>query len=101
MIKSKAEDQTSTKRCCSSIAEAITAAVRPRSFVSPLLLAILSFIYRKYVAKELITILHKLGFAEGYDGIERLNTAFLEADGMQQDFSGSFLQIVWDNAVKM
>ena len=99
-IKSKAEDQTSTNRRCSSIAEAIIAAARPRSFVSPLLLAISSFIYRKYAAKELITILHKLGFAEGYDEIERLNTAFLEADGMQQGFSGSFLQTLWDNSDK-
>ena len=41
-----------------------------------------------------------MGFVEGYDEIERLNTAFLEADGMQQDFSGSFLQTVWDNADK-
>ena len=35
LIKSKVEDQTSTNRRCSSIAEAIIAAVRPRSFVSP------------------------------------------------------------------
>ena len=88
LIKPKAEDQTSTNRCCSSIADAIIAAVRPRSFVFPLLLGISSFIYQKYAANELITILHKLGFAQGYDEIEWLNTAFLEADGMQQDFSG-------------
>ena len=91
LIKSKAEDQTSTNRRCSSIIEAIIAAVIPRSFVSALLLATSSFIYRKYAAKELITILHKLEFAEGYDETEWLNTAFLEADGMQQDFSGSLL----------
>ena len=41
-----------------------------------------------------------MGFAEGYDEIEGLNTDFLDADGMQQDFSGSFLQTVWDNADK-
>ena len=41
-----------------------------------------------------------MGFAEGYDEIERLNAALLESDGIEQDFSGSFLQTVWDNADK-
>ena len=50
------------------------------------------------VQKDLLVLNHN-SFADGYDEIDRLNCAFLEA-GWSRDEFDDFLQIVWDNADK-
>ena len=52
LIKSKAQDQKCVNRRCASIGQAIISAVRPQSFISPLLLGISAYIHQRYASKE-------------------------------------------------
>ena len=53
-------------RKSSAIQHTIMAASRPISFVSPILLSVAVYIHRKYGHKDLINLLHNIGFAESY-----------------------------------
>ena len=54
------------KRKCAAIGQAIIAACRPRSCISPILLALTTFIQKKYGSRELIDILSSLGLVESH-----------------------------------
>jgi len=98
IIKSNAlKENKSVDRRCTAISHAIIAACRPRSFVSPILLAIAVYIHRKYASRELIDILSSIGFADDYKEIQRLDYAFLCKDEPSYNLNG-FTQFVFDNA---
>ncbi len=81
IIKSTAlKEYKSIERRCTAISHSIIAACRPKSFVSPILLAVAVYIHRKYASRELIDILSSMGFADDYKEIQRLNYAFLSKD---------------------
>jgi hypothetical protein len=90
MIKSE------TKQC--SIAHSVTAAARPRSYISPILLAVSLYVNTKYESRLLIDILNKLGFADDYREVERFQDAVLPRDVVEYDWEGSFIQFIIDNA---
>ena len=97
IIKSKAKDSGITARKCCSIGHSIIAAARPRSFVSPILLAIAVYVHKNFESKELITILNKLGFADDYTEVRRLYAAFMSGEGPSYDLE-DFCQFIFDNA---
>ena len=53
-----------------SIAHAIISASGPRSFISPILLAISMYIRRKYASRHLIDILGSLSFSHNYKELQ-------------------------------
>ena len=96
IIKSNT-DKCKRERRCAAIAHSIMAACRPRSFVSPILLAVAVYIHRKYASRELIDISNTLGFSGDYKEVQRLNTAFL-AKGDPDYNLQNFTQFVFDSA---
>ena len=80
-----------------AIIQSIIAAIRPRSFISPLLLGIAVYIHRKYGSKELIELLNHLGFSESYLEVKRYEYSMMMNESDQQNPDG-FLQYVFDNA---
>lgn len=56
-------------RKCTLVAHSIIAATRPSSFISPLLLGVGCFLYKKYGSSNLINILSSLGFSASYNSI--------------------------------
>ena len=70
VLCSKGQDKASVDRRGTAIAQAIIASCRPRSFISPLLLAMAIYIHRKYASRELIEILSSLGFSANYREVQ-------------------------------
>lgn len=86
------------KRRQLGIAHSITAAARPRSFISPILLAISVYINSKMESRELIDLLCSLGFADDYREVQRLYNAMLPTDEPEREWAGSLVNFVFDNA---
>ena len=95
VIKSKAA-QAHARRC-TSIAHAIISACRPRSFISPILLAIAVYIYQKHASRELIDILSSLGFSDDYKEVQRMVSSFIRNGDSSYNLK-TFSQFVFDNA---
>jgi len=81
-----------------SIGHSVTAAVRPRSFVSPILLAISLYVNTKLESKELVDILCNLGFSDDYREVRRFQDSALPEEVIEYDWVGSLVQFVIDNA---
>ena len=84
-------------RRCTAIAHSIISACRPRSFVSPILLAISVYIHRKYASRDLIDMLSSLGFVDDYKEVLHLNQSFMTGGEPSYDLDG-FTQFIFDNA---
>ena len=69
----------------------------PRSFISPLLLAIAVYIHRKYASRELIDILSSLDFCVNYREVQRYEYAMIYCEAPSYDLT-RFVQFVFDNA---
>lgn len=69
ILKSKKGDIKIWERKCTSIAHSIISAIRPRSFVSPVLLGIGAFSFKKFASKNLIDVLSSVGFSASYSEI--------------------------------
>ena len=82
---------------CTAISHALIAAFRPRSFISPLLLAIGIYLHQKYASRELIDILNSLGFAVSYREVQRYEYSMMAGESPSYDLDG-FLQFIFDNA---
>ena len=87
-----------SKRRFLSLSHAITAAARPRSFVSPILLLISVYINTKLESRELVDLLSSLSFADDYRELQRLFDAFLPTEERDYDWEGSLLNFALDNA---
>ena len=92
-----------SKRRQVAIAHSITASARPKSFVSPILLALAFYISRKYESRELIDILNALGFSDDYREVLRLLDALMPDQGdnndpaLKQWDDDSILNLIFDN----
>lgn len=80
-----------------AIAHSLISACRPRSFISPVLLAISVYIHRKYASRELIDILSSLDFADDYREVRRFENSLMTTGEPSYNLSG-FTQFVLDNA---
>lgn len=81
-----------------AIAHSITAAAHPRSFIPPILLAILDYVNSKMKSRELINPLCFLGFADDYHGLQRLYSEMVPTDEPECKWAGSHVNFVFDNA---
>ncbi len=86
------------KRRQMALSHAVTSAACPRSFISPLLLAISVYINSKLESCELIDLLSSLGFADDYREVMRLYDVMLPAGERQYDWIDTLVNFVFDNA---
>ena len=97
MIDPKGKNSVVAIRRITAIAHSIISACRPKSFVSPLLLAIAVYIHRKYASRELIDILSSISFSDDYKEVQRFESG-LVSSGEPSYFLSCFTQFVFDNA---
>lgn len=90
-------DTDNKHRVCSAIAHSVLQAVRPRTFVSPILLGVAVYVHRKFGSKLLVHILHKLGFSTGYNEAQLFEASCMKTTP-PTILSDSFMQFVFDNA---
>lgn len=81
-----------------AIAHSVISAVRPRSFISPILLAIAVYINAMHESRELIDILSSVGFSDDYREVQRLYNALLPDGEQVYNLSGDLVNFVFDNA---
>lgn len=82
-----------------AIAHSIVAAVRPRSFLSPILLGVSTYINSKFESRELVDVLSSLSFADDYREVTRLQDSLMPANDSEfQVSAGDILNFVFDNA---
>ncbi|XP_043269016.1 uncharacterized protein Nepl16 isoform X1 [Venturia canescens] len=79
-------------------AHILMSSVRPRSFVSPILLGLSSMIHTKYSAKGLIDSLHNIGLCASYSETVRFESSIVNDSGNFNIVSDTYLQFVYDNA---
>lgn len=96
LLLSKTKRVNETKRKCAAIGNVITAILRPKSFISPLLCSLSLFLYRKYGSKHLIDVLASLGFCASYYEAQKLEISAIYY--AKPDFeTRAFNQFVFDN----
>ena len=87
-----------SKRWRIALAHSIISAVWPRSFISPILLAIAVYANPMHDLRELIDMLSTLGFSDDYREVQRLYDAMLPNEQKVYDLSGDLVNFVFDNA---
>ncbi|KAG5896996.1 hypothetical protein JTB14_018511 [Gonioctena quinquepunctata] len=97
ICQSKRKSLVAAQRTCTSIAHSIIGATRPASFISPLLLGVGSFLYKKYGFSNLINVLSTLGFSASYNFIS-LYEDFCAFRPARNILPHAFSQFVFDNA---
>lgn len=75
----------------------LISSVRPRSFISPLLLGLSSMMHKKYASKDLIESLSFLGLCSSYQETLLFEASILN-DPQEYNYDNSFVQFVYDNA---
>ncbi|KAB0797138.1 hypothetical protein PPYR_08132 [Photinus pyralis] len=90
------KENLTTERKMVSLSNAIIAIIRPKSYISPVLLGLGIHLHRKFGSKDLLSILHALGFVSHYKSVMLYeNTA---AELSVNVSSPSFIQFAFDNA---
>ena len=75
LVSSKSKDQKVISRRITTIAHSIISAARMLSFISPLLLAIISYTHQLTASRQIIDVLSCLGISESYGELRRLQNA--------------------------
>lgn len=81
----------------SSIAHSIVTACRPKSFYSPLLLAVGVTLHRTFGSKKMISIFNSLGNSCSYNEVRRYEASVTMQKELKIDID-AFVQFVYDNA---
>lgn len=81
-----------------AIAHSIIAAARPRSFISPILLAITVYINTRLESRELVDLLSSLSFADDYRELSRLHDSLMPTEQEISVALGDLANFVFDNA---
>ncbi|MES9880176.1 MAG: hypothetical protein ABW185_04765 [Sedimenticola sp.] len=81
-----------------ALSHSITSAARPRSFISPILLAISVYCNSKLESRELVDMLSSLAFADDYREVLRLYDARLPTGEKQYQWVNAIVNFVFDNA---
>ncbi|KMQ84911.1 hypothetical protein RF55_16900, partial [Lasius niger] len=95
--KKKRDDSKTWQRKCILIAHSIISAIRPRSFVSSILLGVGAFLYKKFASRNLINILFSLGFSACYSEICMFKAACVTRPP-REPLPSAFSQFVFDSA---
>ena len=99
LVKSKATVKASSvERKRIAIGHSIIAAMRPRSFVSPILLAISVYVNTKLESRELVDVLSSLSFADDYRELSRLHDALMPTEKDIEVLLGDLGNFIFDNA---
>ena len=88
--------------CCQlAIAYSISSAARPRSFISPILIAISFYISRKYKSREPIDVLSALSIADDYREVLRLKDSLMpdssDNEPTLKEWCSGTLNLIFDN----
>lgn len=99
LIKSRKKTKNSDKwdNQIATYAHCITSSVRPRSFISPILLGLSSMMHKKHASKSLIDSLHNVGLCASYEETLLFEASIIH-DPQQYDLTNSYIQFVFDNA---
>ena len=97
LVSSKSKDQKVINRRITTIAHSIISAARMRSFISPLLLAIPSYIHQLTAPRQIIDVLSSLGISESYGELRRLQNA-LPSQSIPSYDSTAFTRFIFNNA---
>lgn len=87
-----------TEKKLLSIEQMIISAVRPRSYLSPFLIALGVYLYRKYDSRMMVDMLHTFGMCCSYDEARRYQASLLAAGTPFPNNEEAFVQFVFDNA---
>ena len=86
------------RKKCAAICQTIIAACQPRSYISPPLLVLATFIHKKYGSRELTVILTSHVLAESYNEVVMLINAQMRKFFSHAALCGGLAQFVFDNA---
>lgn len=81
-----------------TMSHCIITSVRPRSFLSPILLGLSSMIHKKYASKGLIDSLSNLGLCSSYKETLRFEASIIKDPANHIVSPDSYVQFVFDNA---
>lgn len=81
-----------------TISHCVISAVRPRSFLSPILIGLAAMIHKKYAAKELIEALSNLSMCSSYKETLRFEASIIKDPASKTWTEDSYLQFIYDNA---
>ncbi|CAG9814961.1 unnamed protein product [Phaedon cochleariae] len=100
ILTNKRSSMNSWKIKCLALAHAILIAVRPRSFLSSIMIAVATYVYKKFGSRHLLNLLATLGFSAPYTEATRLEGSYvLQAERTEIDESvNPFSQFIFDNA---
>lgn len=99
VTKNKKGKVETCKRKCEAIGNAIMAATRPQSFLSPILIAIAVYLHRKLGSKQVVEMLSHLGFCASYnEAVLFESSAVTNSSSCEETLDEKFIQFVFDNA---
>lgn len=99
IMQDKKGDRTKPEIKKIAIGHAIISAVKPKSFLSPLLLAFSIYLHRKYASKSLLDVTSRLGFSVSYNATVNYEAAsVMQKPSWEIPTYGGFVQFVFDNA---
>lgn len=81
---------------CTVLAHCLISLIKPRSFLSPVLLGITAYIYQSIGSKVLIDLLSSMGLCASYHDIKVLETSLIMAPKSTLK-QGTFVQYAFDN----
>lgn len=100
ILTNKRGSLDSWKNKCLALAHAIIIAVRPKSFLSSIMIAVSVFVYKKFGSKHLLHLLSSMGFSSSYEEANRLEGSYvLQAESVKiVESAEPFSQFIFDNA---
>lgn len=97
ILKHKKGNTNKWRTKCTSLAHCLVAAARPRSFLSPVQIAVAAYIYKKFGSRRLIETLESLGFCASYAEATTFEISAIMRPPLVID-PNSFSQFIFDNA---
>lgn len=100
LLKNKKGKSEPLKRICTTVCHIIMAALRPRSFRSPLQLGLTVYFHRQYASQRLVDILSCMGICASYKEalLYEASSLFHPQPAISPPEEGCFVQYVCDNA---
>jgi len=98
IAKNKKCDTTEKKwkNLISTMSRCLISAVRPRSFISPIMLGLSSMMHKKHASRTLINSLFRIGLCASYEKTLRFESSIVHPQ--KCNYVGSIINFVFDNA---
>lgn len=87
-----------TNKKVATLSHCIISTVRPRSFLSPILIGLSSMMHKKYASKGLIDSLSNLGLCSSYKETLRFEASIINDPANHSCSPDSYIQFIYDNA---